>query len=324
MLLTPSFLKPRKNLVRLLRIHTGHISNISINKLIKSVNLYKSPLPLVFLLATAIYKIDKSQLPKQLAGVISHEKIGNAMNMAAFQKILKLYSEHNIPVMAQKGLVAKLLYPQSTRPMNDVDFYVPRHLYRSAINLAVENGFHINHDMLCSADLQLRDQGCVDIHYALFKGANPRMDDTIFHRAQQTQFAGTEVLIPTPEDRLIIIMCEFYGNFLFEAGSKGTDIRQIFAAHPQWVLDTYKIIHENPGLNWGRIMRTAKMSEYDYQIKLLTRLLNNIIPGLISKHATNIIDFLCPDKTVKKYLKRDKKIVYLHKKNYKIFLDERY
>ena len=324
MLFIPTFLKPKNNLVRLLRIHAGLIRNPNVLRIKQSVNVYKSPLPLVFLLATAIYKTDKSQLSKQLAGVIGHAKIGNAMNMAAFQKIAVLYAEHNIPVMAQKGLVSKLLYPQSTRPMNDVDFYVPRHLYRNAINLATDNGFHINHDMLFSADMQLRDQGCVDVHYALFKGTNPRMDDLVFNRATPIKFAGIDILIPTPEDRLMIIMCEFYGNFLFEAGSKGTDIKQIFAAHPLWVLDAYKIITETPELNWGKIMRTAKMSGYDYQIKILTRLLNKIIPGLISKHARQIIDFLCPDYVVKRYLKRDKKIVYLHKKNYRIFLDETY
>lgn len=324
MLFIPNFLKPKKNLLRLLRVHTETIKNINAKQLIKSVDVYKAPLPLVFLLATAVYKTDKSQLTKQLSGVISYERFGNAMNMAAFQKISRLYSSNGIPVMAQKGLVAKLLYPQSTRPMNDVDFYVPRHLYRDALNLATENGFHINHDMLFSADLQLRDQGCVDVHYALFKGTNPKMDDIIFHRATPMKFADTEVLIPIPEDRLLIIMCEFYGNFLFEAGSKGTNIKQIFESHPQWVLDAYKIIRETPEFNWGKMMRTAKMSGYDYQIKILARLLNKIVPGLISKHALRIIDFMCPDSAVRKYLKRDKKIVYMHRKNYKIFLNETY
>ena len=293
-----------------------------IKKLIKSVDVYNEPLPLVFLLACAIVKTEKSLLTNQLAGVITHEKFGNAMNMGAFQKICKLYNDNKINILAQKGLVQKLLYPASVRPMNDADFAVPKNVYRNAIDLAVENGFHINHDMLFSADLQLRDLGCVDVHYALFKGANPQMDEDIWSRAHQIETNGLKVMIPCPEDILVIIMCEFYGNFLFEAGSKDTAVSDIFAQHPQWVLDAYKIISENPNLNWGQIMRTAKMSGYDYQIKILTRLLNKIIPGIVSPHAVKVIDHCCPDSVVNKYLKRDKKIVRLHKINHAFYVKE--
>lgn len=319
MFFIPRFLKPSRKLVRLLRINAGIDAKTNIKKLLKSIDVYNEPLPLVFLLACAVIKTDREQLSNQLAGVISHERFGNAMTMGAFQKICRLYNEHNIPVLAQKGLVQKLLYPNATRPMNDADFAVPKSVYRDAVDLAVENGFHINHDMLFSADLQFRDMGCVDVHYALFKGANPQMDDAIWFRAHKIQTNGLEVLIPSAEDILVIIMCEFYGNFLFEAGSKDTDIKYIFAQHPQWVLDAYKIISDTPNLNWGQIMRTAQMSGYDYQIKILTRILNKIIPGIISTHAKKIIDHCCPDYVVNKRLKRDRKIVYLHKINHKFY-----
>ena len=322
MLFIPKFLEPKKNLLNLLRVITGVNKNPDINALIKSVDVYTEPLQKVWLLASIVSVIDKTKLSKQLLGVLSHEKFGNAMTMAAFQKICKLYNDNNIPVLAQKGLVQKLLYPQSMRPMNDADFAVPKNVYRHAIDLALENGFHINHDMLFSADLQLRDQGCVDVHYALFKGAAPQMDNEIFNRATPISALGCNILIPSPEDILVIIMCEFYGNFLFEAGSKDTDITQIFDKHPQWVLDSYKIISDNPDLNWGKIMQTAKLSGYDYQIKLLTKLLNKIIPNIIPEHARRVIDFMCPDSVVKRYLKRDKKIVYLHAKNHKFYMKE--
>ena len=322
MFFIPYFLKPKKSLIRILRVNAGVDTKTDIKKLIKSVDVYNEPLPLVFLLACAVVKTDKTQLTNQLGGVISHERFGNAMNMSAFQKICKLYNEHNIPVLAQKGLVQKLLYPAATRPMNDADFAVPKDVYRYAIDLATENGFHINHDMLFSADLQLRDMGCVDVHYALFKGANPQMDNLIWLRAQKIRFNNMDVLIPSPEDILVIIMCEFYGNFLFEAGSKDTDIKDIFGQHPQWVLDAHKIIREHPELNWGRIMQTAQMSGYEYQIKILVHILNKIIPGLVSTHALKIIDHFCPDKVVNRRLKRDKKIVYLHKINHIFYQKE--
>lgn len=322
MFFIPRFLKPPKNLKKILQVYVGADKKTSIQKLIKSVDVYREPLQLVFLLACAVLKYDKKLLTNQLAGVLSHERFGNAMNMAAFQKICKLYNENNIPVLAQKGLVYKLLYPTSTRPMNDADFCIPKHFYRHGIDLAVQNDFHINHDMLFSADLQFKNMGCVDVHYAVFKGANPDMVDIMFARAKPMHTIGCDVLIPCPEDIIVIILCEFYGNFIYEAGSTKTDIKTIFASHPQWVLDMNKTIIDNPDLNWGKIMRTAKMSGYDYQIKILMKLLNQIIPGIVSTHTMKIIDVMCPDAIVRKYLKRDKKIVKLHAKNHKIYMAE--
>lgn len=319
MLFLPYFLKPKRNLCNLLRIHAGVHKNTNIKRLIKSVNVYQEPLQLVFLLATAISKYDKSYMTKQLSGVISHEYYSNAISMAAFQKFCKICNSENIPVLAIKGLVHKLLYPHSTRPMNDADFVVPKHVYRHAINIGCENGFHINHDMRYSADMQLGDQGCVDVHCAVFKGANPKMDDVIFNRARHINSLGCDVLIPIPEDIILIELCEFYGNFLYEAGSSDVDIRKIFASHPQWVLDVRKIICDNPDINWGEIMRTAQMSGYDYQIKIMMKLLNQIIPNSVPRHAIQVIDFMCPDYRVKQYLKRDKKIIYMHRKNYIIY-----
>lgn len=315
----PRFLIPHRSIVNILRINAGFIKKTNIHKLERSIDVYKEPLPIVFMLAMAIHKLNPSLLSKQLLGVLNYTRFRNAMNMAAFQKICKLFTKHNIPILAQKGLVQKLLFPQTIRPMNDADFAVPKDIYRKSIELAVEDGFHINHDMIGSADLQYKDQGCIDIHYALFKGANPKMDDTIWYRSQKVPYCGTEISIPCPEDILVIILCEFYGNFIYEAGSKKTDPAQIFANHPQWVLDAYKIIVENPELSWGKVMHTANMSGYDYQIKILTKLLNKILPNTISKHAAKIIDFMCPDEVVKKYLKRDKKIVKIYKANHKLY-----
>jgi len=315
----PKFLIPNKNIIHILRINAGLIKNPNIRRLERSLDVYKEPLPIVFMLAMAIHKTNSTMISKQLLGVLNHARFYNAMNMAAFQKVCKLFNEHNIPVLAQKGLVQKLLYPQTIRPMNDADFAVPKSVYRKAVDLAVENGFHINHDMIGSADLQYKDQGCIDIHFALFKGANPKMDDTIWSRATKISAFNCDIAIPSPEDILLIIFCEFYGNFIYEAGSKKTDPAKIFANHPQWVLDAYKIIVENPNLSWGKIMHTANMSGYDYQIKILTKLLNKILPGCIPTHAQKVIDFMCTDDVVKHYLKRDKKILKIYIANHKIY-----
>jgi len=43
--------------------------------------------------------------------------------------------------------------------------------------------------------------------------------------------------------------------------------------------------------------------------------LQKIIPGCISVHARKVIDYMCPDTMLYKYISRDYKIIQLHNKN---------
>jgi len=315
MFLVPKYLKPKKSIIKLLRINAGLKCRISSKRLMKLIDIYQEPLPLVFLLAMAVYISDKKSISKHLMGVIEHAHLGNFLTMAAFQKICKTFNKQNIPVLAEKGLVYKLLHPNTVRPMNDADFAVPKDLYRKAVNIAIQTGFHLNHDMTGSADMQYEDKGCIDIHYSLFKGSNPELDKDIFSRAKEIDFNDCKVLVPIPEDRIVIIMCEFYGNFLYEAGTLTADIHNIFKEHPQWALDIFGIIKNNRNLNWGHIMKVAEKSKCSYQIKILSKILNTIFPGIISEHMNKVMDFMCPDSVVNLYLNRDLKIMRLNDKS---------
>ncbi|MBQ3039002.1 MAG: nucleotidyltransferase family protein [Alphaproteobacteria bacterium] len=318
MIYIPKFLIPTGSLVKLYRIIAGTAPSGGLKTLQKRIDIFSEPLPMVFLLANQLGQ-NKYKLSPKLNGVLSHIRFGNAFAMSAFERALGALNAQKIPVLAQKGLVAKIQNPQIIRPMSDADFAVPNKQYRRAIDAAIDAGFTLQFNMLGSADLQYRDMGKIDIHHAMFKGANPRMDELIWKRAIPTKYQNHTIYIPTPEDHMVMIMCEFYGNFLYECADPYRKPERQFGQHPMWVLDARNIILRNPNLNWAQIINTAELSEYGYQIRILAKLLNKIFPRLISKPNLRIMKKICPDTYVLQKTIRDNKIVKLHQLNSKWF-----
>lgn len=314
MIIIPRFLTPQKPIAKLYRIITGNISGAGLKRLQKQIDIFSATLPIVFLLAQTLKK-NNYKLSPRLHGVLNHVHFANVFAVSAFERALDALNKKQIPVMAQKGLVHKVSNPQAIRPMNDADFAVPANQYRNAIDTTVGAGFTLQFDMLGSADLQYRDMGKIDIHRALFKGANPDMDADIWARTTQTTYHGHTIHIPTPGDQIVMLMCEFYGNFLYECGDPYRKIERQFGQHPMWVLDARNIILQNPDLDWAQIINTAQMSGYGYQIRILAKLLNKIFPKLISKTNIQIMKKICPDSNVWQCIARDKKIINLHKMN---------
>lgn len=314
----PYFLTPQRHLVKLYRIIVGSDSSVGLKRLQKRFDIFTEPLSIVYLLAETLQK-HKLPLSPKLRGVLSHMRFSNAFSMSAFERALGALDAQKIPVLAQKGLVAKIQNPHIVRPMNDADFAVPTKQYRRAIDVAIDTGFTLHFDMLGSADLQYRDMGRIDIHNALFKGGNPRMGDVIWKRAIPTKYQNHNIFIPTPEDHMLMIMCEFYGNYLFECADPYRKIKHQFSQHPMWVLDARDIILQNPNLDWAQIINTAELSGYGYQIRLLAQVLNKIFPHIISKSNLSIMQKICPDTNVLQKTTRDKIIVKMHKLNAKWF-----
>lgn len=318
MISIPRFLTPQRHLVKLYRIIVGTKSGVGLKRLQKKFDIFSAPLPIVYLLAETLQK-HKHPLSPRLRGVLSHMRFSNAFSMSAFERALGAFGKSKIPTMPQKGLVAKIQNPHIVRPMNDADFAVPTKQYRRAIDTAVDAGFTLQFDMLGSADLQYRDMGRIDIHNALFKGGNPRMGDVIWKRAIHTKYQNHTVYIPCPADHMVMIMCEFYGNYLYECADPYRKIARQFAQHPMWVLDARDIILQNPNLDWAQIINTAELSGYGYQIRLLAQVLNKIFPHLVSKSNLRIMKKICPDTDVLQKIIRDKKIIKMHELNSKWF-----
>ena len=321
MIRIPSFLYPSRELINLYRIHAGVYRDKKWARIERKIDVVAEPLPMVFLLASALIKLGINP-SAQLRGVLSHARFANVLTMSTFYRAACALSGANIPFMAQKGLVFKLLSPDVIRPMNDTDIAVLSSDYSRAIDVTKSAGFELKHNMMGSADMQYRDMGRIDIHNQLFKGANPITSDLIISNATPHKYRDVDVLIPSPSDNMAIIMCEFYGNFIYECGDPTRKINRQFKQHPMWVLDAYNLIKNHPDLDWARVMHIAKLSGYEYQIRILAKLLNKIFPGIISKNAIRMMRKMCPDYTVWPRVHRDKKIVRIHKMNNEYY--ERY
>ncbi len=314
MIRIPSFLYPSRELVTLYRIHAGIYSGKKWQKIERKIDVVVEPLPMVFLLSSALIKLGVTP-SAQLRGVLSHARFANILTMSTFYRAAHALSDSGIPFIAQKGLVFKLTSPDVIRPMNDADIAVLQSDYSRAINVAKSAGFDIKHSMSGSADMQYRDMGRIDIHVQLFKGANPVTTDLVMSNATQHKYRDSDVFVPCAADNLAIIMCEFYGNYIFECGDPTRKLNRQFKQHPMWVLDAYNLIKNNPDLDWARVMHIAKLSGYEYQIRILAKLLNKILPGLIPNSAIRLMRKMCPDYVVWTRMHRDKKIVRIHKLN---------
>lgn len=314
MIRIPSFLYPSRELVALYRIHAGIYSGKKWKKIERKIDVVAEPLPMVFLLASALIKLGVTP-SAQLRGVLSHARFANVLTMSTFFRAARALSDADIPFVAQKGLVFKLMSPDVIRPMNDADIAVLKKDYSNSLSVLRSIGFEVVHNMYGSADLQYRDMGRVDVHVQLFKGANPAATDLVMANAIKYKYRDATVYIPCPADNLAIIMCEFYGNFIYECGDPTRKLNRQFKQHPMWVLDAYNLIKNNPDLDWARVMQIAKLSGYEYQIRIMTKLLNKIMPNLVPRHVMRMMRKMCPDYVVWARMHRDKKIVRIHKLN---------
>lgn len=314
MIRIPHFLRPSRELVALYRIHAGIYRGNKWQKIERKIDVVIEPLPMVFLLSSALIKLGITP-SAQLRGVLSHARFANVLTMSTFYRAARALADADIPFIAQKGLAFKLILPDVIRPMNDADIAVLKKDYSNSLDVATAAGFEIKHDMLGSADLQYRDMGRVDIHVQLFKGANPITTDMVMANATRYQYRDTDVFVPCPADNLAIIMCEFYGNFIYECGDPTRKLNRQFKQHPMWVLDAYNLIKNNPDFDWARVMQIAKLSGYEYQIRVMTKLLNKILPGLVPNHVMKMMRKMCPDYVVWTRMHRDKKMVRIHKLN---------
>lgn len=314
MIRIPAFLHPSRELIDLYRIHAGVYRGKKWSRIARKIDVVVEPLPMVFLLASALIKLGISP-SAQLRGVLSHARFSNVLTMSTFERLARALSNEKIPLLAQKGLIFKLTSPNVIRPINDADIAVFKSDYARSIDVAKSVGFELKHQMMGSADMQYRDMGRVDIHVHLFKGINPITTDLVMSNATTHRYQDMDILIPCAADNLAIIMCEFYGNFIYECGDPTRKINRQFKQHPMWVLDAYNLIKNNPDLDWGRVMNIAKLSGYEYQIRILAKLLNKIFPGLISKNTMRLMRKMCPDYTVWPRVHRDKKMVNIHRLN---------
>jgi len=226
----------------------------------------------------------KSIIP-QLDGILRFLQVKNAVLLQGFNEIATELNKKGIPILLTKGIAMKYFRPDEPRYMSDVDFIVPEELYDEAVKTANDLGFSggkISH----SADLSKGDV-CVDIHRSFLHGKDKRgaaVLRNMFANAKKTSAFGVDVLIPSPEDFMLLMLSNAYHNIAVQPS--------IHISVCYYFFDCARLIEDNKDLDWDAVCAAASESGILYQIQTFLELLNWLFPSflpeeLLAKIAVN-------------------------------------
>ncbi|MDR2726961.1 MAG: glycosyltransferase, partial [Deltaproteobacteria bacterium] len=107
----------------------------------------------------------------RLRGLISYFRFANVDTLRHFSRIGKALNAAGIPMLIFKGAAMKILRPDLSRPMGDVDILIPPERMNEAVSLCRKLGYHDARDgALHAVCIRAADgKDAVDIHQAVFK-----------------------------------------------------------------------------------------------------------------------------------------------------------
>jgi len=186
----------------------------------------------------------------KLRGVYRHAWYRNQVLLRGAGSLVRALQQVDVDVMALKGAAVAALYPGglATRPMNDVDLLVaPDHVER-AVDVLQAQGFAMDGEFPFAVARRIRhavpfrrDGLEIDLHWHLL--AQGGDDRDVWRRARASTLAGTELLVPAPEDQLLHTCVHGLG---------------FFPAPVRWVADAVLIIRSDEGVEWDILVEQAR------------------------------------------------------------------
>ncbi|MDR2840045.1 MAG: nucleotidyltransferase family protein, partial [Paludibacter sp.] len=232
-----------------------------------------------------------SQHIVRLKGIIRFFHFKNLDLISGFKKIAVILNENNIPILLMKGIAMRYYFNQTPRCMWDVDFLVPDKYYRQSIDIAIANGFKkknnsdFNYFVPHSTDL-VNDRMSIDIHRSLHDDNNhqAKVIDLMLENANEVHAFGAKVMIPRPEDLLLMIAVNGYNNRYVNRDGHNDD--------NSWMIDFALLINESENFEWEYFYRNATALGCSYivdfmlsQLQYYTQQLK--LPTDIAEHLKN-------------------------------------
>ena len=187
----------------------------------------------------------------KLRGVYRHAWYRNQVLLHAAGSSVRALRQVGVDVMALKGAAVTALYPGGlgTRPMNDVDLLVAPGDVERAVGVLQARGFAIDGEYPLAVARRIRHSVAfrrqdgleVDLHWHLLAQAGD--DRAVWRRARSSSLAGTEVLVPAPEDQLLHTCVHGLG---------------FFPAPVRWIADAVLIIRAAGGVDWDVLVDHAR------------------------------------------------------------------
>ena len=254
------------------------ITQEDVDTLLSSYEIDEAHLEFTFLIALLRKKHPEIQFPKpiipRLEGVLRFFHHKNATLLQGFNEVGKQLNERGIPILLIKGAAMRYFRPNEPRLMFDVDFLVPGELYDEAVQLAIDLGYS-GDSSLHSTDLN-KGSAAIDIHRLFIREEKEHQQDILkrmFMNAQKVSAFGVDVLIPSQEDFLLLMMNNAYYNIAVQPTPHLGAYYHFF--------DCARIIEDHRNLNWDIVFETASEAEILYRIRVYLELLNWALPSFL-------------------------------------------
>lgn len=267
---------------------------------IETVNGYRALMLSYFMKMHPELNFTNYETPR-LKGLFNFYRFQNLKLISYLLKVGKVFQQNDIPMLIFKGFAMKVLRPELSRAMGDIDVMVPENCFMKAINLCKQMGYRLD-VYIHSIDIHepSSDEGVMDIHRFIdLRNNRGRMiNKNLFKRAKKIKFNGIELLMPSNEDLLYLSLNNLATN-LQEKSSKASTL---------YVLFDCKYLLSKPDFDFDIVFENIKLTQTEDEIAYAINFINRIVPNLIP-------DELCKSHILQKALKSSS-IKFIFNKNY--------
>lgn len=212
----------------------------------------------------------------RLQGLVNFYRFANIKTLSHFSKIGKAFNAAHIPMVIFKGAAMKVLRPDLSRPMGDVDILIPAEHMTRAVKICITMGYH---DAMTGShnavDIHAaNNESAVDIHSAILEGgkSNDVFHRGLFSRARQVSAFGVNMLLPLHEDLFFIVLANLTKNLRGKTSTHG-----LFYA----LLDAKFLLADKADFNWDIVKESIKLTGTEQPVRLGVDFINSLAPGLI-------------------------------------------
>ena len=158
----------RQRDTQLLRLTLSeNITDADMAELLDGCDISEESLHFNLLLARLINKHPNIKFPRKhiprVQGISKFVRFKNLSLFNAFNQVGTELNRREIPILLMKGIALKQRWPQSVRPMFDIDFAVPDERFKEAVEVAIQFGYTVICNAHHSTDL-VRGDEALDIH----------------------------------------------------------------------------------------------------------------------------------------------------------------
>ena len=211
-------------------------------------------------------------LVPRLKGVRKNLLVKNVALMARAFKLMKVIQDQGIPMLVMKGGALRLGYlPDIPQKMADIDVVVPQERYEECFNAIVAHGYDVPGFWAHSADIEDNGEGCVDLHFMMFKPNIHRSEptDRIVERGTRMEKRGIAFTIPSVEDMFLQAMVNGADNYAMLDRAKGP---------LPWLADCIDLANRYP-LSYRTIVDRAQEYGVTTHLQIAVAIMRLLIPN---------------------------------------------